>query len=95
MAIPLCWTDLARKGISSVKERQELLEKAQGLFQLQGKVLSVDREYIGEKWLRAIALIPLSRQGQEMEDGFLKGAEQTTVTSSTPFSDRNKYYQGD
>ncbi len=54
VAIPLCWSDLEKLGTSSVEERKELLEKAQGLFQLQGKVLIADREYIGEEWFKAL-----------------------------------------
>ena len=54
VAIPLCWSNLAKKGTSSVEERQELLQKAPGLYHLSGKVLGADREYIGPEWFKAL-----------------------------------------
>lgn len=54
VAIPICWSNLAKKGTSSVEERKELLQKAQGLYQLSGKVLVADREYIGPEWFKAL-----------------------------------------
>lgn len=54
VAIPLCWSNLAKKGTSSVEERKELLQKAQGLYHLSGKVLVADREYIGPEWFKAL-----------------------------------------
>lgn len=54
VAIPICWSNLAKKGTSSVAEREELLKKAQGLYQLSGKVLVADREYIGPEWFQAL-----------------------------------------
>ena len=54
VAIPICWSNLEKKGTSSVEERKELLEKAQGLYQLSGKVLVADREYIGPEWFMAL-----------------------------------------
>jgi hypothetical protein len=55
VAIPVLWTDLQKKGISSVEEREELLKKAQALYALTGKTLIADREYIGKEWFQALA----------------------------------------
>lgn len=60
VAIPICWSNLAKKGTSSVEERQELLKKAQGLYHLSGKVLVADREYIGPEWFKALQQAGLS-----------------------------------
>lgn len=55
VAIPICWSDLQKKGISSVEEREALLKKAQGLYVLKGKTLIADREYIGKEWFAALS----------------------------------------
>lgn len=55
VAIPICWTDLQKKGLSSTQEREDLLKKAQGLYALKGKTLIADREYIGTEWFEALA----------------------------------------
>lgn len=55
VAIPICWTDLQKKGISSTEEREDLLKKAQGLYALKGKTLIADREYIGTEWFEVLS----------------------------------------
>jgi hypothetical protein len=50
VAIPIYWQDLQKKGISSVEERKQVLEKALKYYNLKGKILLADREYIGEGW---------------------------------------------
>ena len=54
VAIPIYWEDLAKKGASSTEERADLLSKASEKFNLQGKTLLADREYIGSDWFRAL-----------------------------------------
>jgi hypothetical protein len=54
IAIPVVWTDLQKKGISSAEEREDLLKKAQGLYALKGKTLIADREYIGTAWFEVL-----------------------------------------
>lgn len=51
IAIPIYWHQLNKKGHSSEKERQALIEEALALYELKGKILLADREYIGEGWL--------------------------------------------
>ena len=52
IAIPIFWRDLDHDGHSNGLERQELLRDAARLFDLKGKVLLADREYVGDDWLR-------------------------------------------
>jgi len=52
VAIPFFWVDLSKKGISDQKERKELLRKAMKHFDLKGKTLIADREYMGEEWFK-------------------------------------------
>ena len=50
VAVPILWHDLAKKGSSSTEERIHLFDLALEHFQLAGKVLLADREYIGVDW---------------------------------------------
>ena len=52
IAIPIFWRDLDHDGHSNGLERQKLLRDAARLFDLKGKVLLADREYVGDDWLR-------------------------------------------
>lgn len=52
VAIPLLWCDLAKKGSSSRAEREALLDLACERFDLRGKVLLADREYVGVDWFK-------------------------------------------
>ena len=54
VAIPIYWEDLSKKGTSNMAERQLLLTKAASLFNLEGKTLLADREYIGVNWFRTL-----------------------------------------
>lgn len=51
VSIPLWWEDLAKKGHSSQVERMEFFKKALELYDLKGKCLLGDREYIGRTFL--------------------------------------------
>ena len=51
VSIPLWWEDLAKKGHSSQAERMAFFKKALELYDLKGKCLLGDREYIGRKFL--------------------------------------------
>lgn len=51
-AIPIYWLQLAKKGHSNESERQQLITQAMERYQLKGKTLLADREYIGEGWFR-------------------------------------------
>ncbi len=50
VAIPLIWVDLQKKGTSNYAERVDLLGRAIERFDLRGKLLLADREYIGVEW---------------------------------------------
>jgi hypothetical protein len=52
IAIPIYWHQLNKKGgHSSEEDRQKLFTQACERYQLSGKILLADREFIGEKWL--------------------------------------------
>jgi hypothetical protein len=52
VGIPIYWEDLHKQGISNFKERRKLLTKAISYFNLSGKTLLADREYIGIEWFK-------------------------------------------
>lgn len=52
VAIPILWIDLRKQGLSNQKQRIMLLKKAKKRFQLEGKILLADREYIGKHWFK-------------------------------------------
>lgn len=52
IAIPIIWLDLEKKGASGYEERKQLFDLAFEYFDLKGKTLLADREYIGKKWFR-------------------------------------------
>ena len=52
VAIPIFWLDLKKRGNSNLKERKKLITKAFRFFDLKGKVLIADREYIGKDWFK-------------------------------------------
>lgn len=54
VSIPIFWLELGRLGISSQWHRKKLLKMALRLFDLSGKVLLADREYIGSEWFKAL-----------------------------------------
>lgn len=54
VSIPIFWLELGRLGISSQWHRKKLLKMALLLFDLSGKVLLADREYIGSEWFKEL-----------------------------------------
>jgi hypothetical protein len=48
VAIPIYWVDLGKLGISSTKERKRMFKRVFKFFNLKGKVLLADREYVGK-----------------------------------------------
>lgn len=52
VAIPIYWENINKNGISSVEERIRLFDKAFKYFNLDGKTLLADREYIGIDWFK-------------------------------------------
>ena len=52
VAIPIFWLDLKKHGNSNFKERKKLITKAFRFFNLKGKILIADREYIGKDWFK-------------------------------------------
>jgi hypothetical protein len=52
VAIPFYWLDLHKHGTSNFKERKRLFTKAMRHFNLEGKTLIADREYIGKDWFK-------------------------------------------
>jgi hypothetical protein len=54
VGIPIYWEDLRKKGISNQKERIKLLKKAMKYFNLEGKTLLADREYLRIDWFKLL-----------------------------------------
>jgi hypothetical protein len=54
VAIPIFWLDLKKHGNSNFKERKKLISKAFRFFDLAGKTLIADREYIGKEWFKLL-----------------------------------------
>lgn len=50
VSIPIYFIDLGKLGISSIKERKKLFRRVFKVFDLSGKILLADREYIGTDW---------------------------------------------
>ncbi len=56
VSIPIYWEHLKRKGTSSEAQRKELILNALKYFDLKGKVLLADREYIGREWFKFLKI---------------------------------------
>ena len=56
VAIPIVWIALAKKGTSSFAERERLFALAFEHYDLRGRILLADREYIGREWLQYLSL---------------------------------------
>lgn len=54
VAIPIFWLDLSKHGNSNFKERRKLIAKSTKYFDLKGKTLLADREYIGRDWFKLL-----------------------------------------
>lgn len=52
VSIPIYWMDIAKQGLSSTAERTQLFNRAFKHFNLAGKILLADREYIGKDWFK-------------------------------------------
>ena len=50
LSIPIAWIDLEKMGSSSEAERIALFTQALDWYQLKGKTLLADREYVGTQW---------------------------------------------
>lgn len=50
VSIPIWWEDLSKEGHSSQEERLSFFRKALNRYDLRGKCLLADREYIGRDW---------------------------------------------
>lgn len=52
VGIPIYWTNLEKNGVSNIKERKRFMKRVFRSFDLKGKVLIADREYIGIDWFK-------------------------------------------
>ena len=52
VSIPIYWVDLCKLGLSNEQERKKLFSRVFKHFNLEGKILLADREYIGRKWFK-------------------------------------------
>jgi hypothetical protein len=77
VSIPIFWINLQKLGISSQHQRKLLLRAALRFYNLKGKVLLGDREYIGSEWFGSL---------KEAEMGFVirlrKGNYQKEIEQS-------------
>lgn len=48
--IPIYWEDIGKNGLSNCVERKKLFGKALEYFNLRGRTLLGNREYIGTNW---------------------------------------------
>lgn len=63
VGIPIWWEDLSKEGHSSQAERLSFFKKALERYDLRGKCLLADREYIGRDWfsfLRQKGIVPIA-----------------------------------
>lgn len=51
-SIPIYWVNLQKHGISNIEERIDLMRRVLRTFDLSGKTLLADREYIGIEWFK-------------------------------------------
>ena len=54
VSIPIYWENIKKNGISGFEERKRIIEKAVKYFNLSGKTLLADREYIGSEWFKVL-----------------------------------------
>lgn len=52
VSIPIYWVNLQKHGISNMSERIDLMRRVLRTFDLSGKTLLADREYIGVEWFK-------------------------------------------
>lgn len=78
VSIPIWWEDLSKKGHSSQKERLLFFKKALERYNLRGKCLLADREYIGRDWF-----IFLKKKGINFVIRLPKGVYREEVDSFT------------
>ena len=52
VSIPIYWVNLQKHGISNIEERIDLMRRVLRTFDLSGKTLLADREYIGIEWFK-------------------------------------------
>ncbi|MEN0052004.1 MAG: transposase [Bacteroidota bacterium] len=52
VSIPIYWINLQKHGISNIAERIDLMRRVLRTFDLSGKTLLADREYIGIEWFK-------------------------------------------
>lgn len=55
ISIPIYWVDLAKHGHSNLSERTQLMTQTFKHFNLSGKTLLADREYIGKDWFKYLS----------------------------------------
>ena len=78
ISIPIWWEDLSKKGHSSQEERLSFFKKALSHYNLRGKCLLADREYIGRDWFTF-----LRNKGIEFVIRLKKGIYKTEIDAWT------------
>jgi Transposase DDE domain len=88
VSIPIWWKDLGHKGVSSQKERMDMMLEALERYDLSGLILLADREYFGEIWFDF-----LQSKGIEFIIRSKKENYRALVdTYLSPFEDESKRY---
>jgi len=88
VSIPIWWEDLSKKGHSSQTERFFFFKKALLRYNLKGKCLLADREYIGREWFAF-----LQKKGIKFVIRLKKGVYQNEVDAWTARSSNKETAQ--
>lgn len=82
IAIPIFWSQMCKKGgMSSQEDRKLFFEQALKRYDLKGKILVADREFIGDKWFHF-----LTEKGIDFVIRLPKNAYKNIITESPGFS---------
>ncbi len=82
IAIPIFWHQMSKKGgMSSQDDRKLFFEQALEKYDLKGKILVADREFIGDKWFNF-----LTEKGIDFVIRLHKNSYKKAVNESTGFS---------
>lgn len=88
VSIPIWWEDLSKKGHSSQDERLSFFKKVLNRYDLRGKCLLADREYIGRDWFSF-----LRQQGIDFVIRLKKGIYRDEVDAWTARSSNKETVQ--
>lgn len=77
VSVPIWWLDLDRLGVSNQWQRKLLLKTALKVFDLKGKTLLADREYVGVEWFECLRKAGLELVIRLRQSDYLKAVAAT------------------